>query len=72
VSCLTFGRGASCAKSDVSSRVRSWIRLVRCSCVIDPPFAHDAASDRFEHRSGDASPADFDMNLARPIVGFDD
>jgi len=37
-----------------------------------PPFARDAAGDRREHLAGDASSADFDANLARRIVGFDD
>jgi hypothetical protein len=48
------------------------IRFSRCSCVIHPPFARHAPGDRREHLAGDASPADFDPNLARRIVSFDD
>jgi hypothetical protein len=33
---------------------------------------HTAPCDCFEHRSGDAFPADFEVSLARRIVGFDD
>jgi hypothetical protein len=69
---FTAGRGVSCASSVDSSRVNVLIRAVRCSCVIHPPFARHAAGDRFEHRGGDASSADFDVNLARRIVSFDD
>jgi hypothetical protein len=49
--------------------------LIRAVCswfVIDPPFARHAPRDRFEHRAGDASPADFNMNFVRRIVSFDD
>jgi hypothetical protein len=66
------GRGASCASRDASSQANVLIRAVRCSCVIHPPFARHAARDRFEHRAGDTSPADFDMNFVRRIVRFDD
>jgi hypothetical protein len=69
---FTAGRGASCASSDANSRVNVLIRAVRCSCVIHPPFARHAPGDRREHRAGDASSADFDANLARRIVSFDD
>jgi hypothetical protein len=66
------GRGASSFSSDESSRVNILIRAVLCSCVIHPPFACHAAGDRFEHRAGDASPADLDVYFARRIVSFDD
>jgi hypothetical protein len=42
------------------------------SWVIRPPFACHAAGDRIEHRAGDASATDFNANLARRIVSFDD
>jgi hypothetical protein len=67
-----LGRGASCASNIDSSRVSAVIRAVRCSCVIQPPFARHAAGDRLEHCAGDASRADFNTNLAWRIVGFED
>jgi hypothetical protein len=72
VSHRIFSRGDSCASNVDSSRVNVLIRSVRCSCVIRPPFGHHPAGDRFEHRDGRTSSTDFDMNLARRIVFFDD
>ena len=69
---FTAGRGASSFSSADNSRVRTWICSIRCVRLMYPPFARDAAGDRREHLAGDASSADFDANLARRIVGFDD
>jgi hypothetical protein len=69
---IAGGRGASCASSADNSRASVMIRFSRCSCVIHPPFVRHAASDRREHLAGYAFSADFNPNLARRIVGFDD
>jgi hypothetical protein len=54
-----------------SSRARSLIRSVRCSCVIRPPFARRAPGERLEHRKAGAPPADFDVSFPRRLVDFD-
>jgi hypothetical protein len=64
--------GASRSNSVDNSRVSASIRFSRCSRVIGPPFDRRAPGDRRQHFSGDASPADFDMNFVRRIVSFDD
>jgi hypothetical protein len=66
------GLRASSASNIASSRVNVLIRAVRCSCVIDPSFTGHAPGDRREHLAGDARSADFNVNLARRIVSFDD